>query len=125
MNTSNNNHKTSKVGRPFQILLIAFFLAITTYTYLAVKNEGWNLFVIFFDNMMAFNWSGQFNLDFSSYLILSGLWIGWRYNFSAKGIILCIIASVLGILFFAPYLLVISVKENGDWKAIFLGERAS
>ena len=57
-----------------------------------------------------------------NYLILSGLWIAWRHRFSTTGIVLGLIASVLGILFFAPYLLFVSILADGDTKKIVLGE---
>lgn len=108
--------------KAFRILLVIFFIGICVYTIIAGANNGWNLFKVFVDNLTAFSWSGQFNFDFSTYLILSGIWVAWREDFTPKGIVLGLIASVLGILFFAPYLLIISFQENGEMKTILLGK---
>ena len=62
-------------------------------------------------------------LDFSSYLILSGLWVMWRNKFSPKSILTAIIAMIVGIMVFAPYLLYLVIKENGDIKKVLIGER--
>lgn len=115
--------RNTEAVKSFQLLLLFFFIAIVTYTLIATKNQGWNLIAVFIGNLTALEWSGQFNLDFTTYLWLSGLWIAWRVNFSTKGIILGLIASVLGMLFFAPYLLVLLNKENNDLKAVILGKR--
>lgn len=109
--------------KALRVLLVLQFLGIIIYTGYAVGNEGWNLFPIFLDNLQTLNWSGQFNFDFMNYLVLSGIWVAWRENFSAQGIVLGAIASVLGILFFAPYLLIASLKAKGNAKALFLGQQ--
>ena len=54
---------------------------------------------IFFGDMAKFTWPGQFNLDFTTFLMLSGLWVAWRHHFSASGLILGAIAVVGGMLF--------------------------
>jgi len=68
-------------------------------------------------------WSGQFNLDFLCYLALSGLWIMWRNKFSGKSILVGTVAMILGIVFFAPYLLWLMNKEKGDLKRVLVGDR--
>lgn len=104
-------------------LLIIQIILLFSYTILAFKNEGSNLFSIFLLNTQNLGWSGQFNLDFSCYLTLSGLWIMWRSRFSSTSIAVGIIAMILGILFFAPYFLYLIKKENGDLKKILIGNR--
>jgi hypothetical protein len=47
----------------------------------------------------------------------------WRNNFTYNAILFGIIAMVLGILVFAPYLLWLTNKENGDLKRVFIGDR--
>ena len=110
-------------NRFLKITLTLQALGLLIYTIFAIKNEGVDLISIFVKNIMALNWSGQFNLDFLCYLILSGFWIMWRNNFNSKSIITGFIAMVLGIIFFAPYLLRLIHKENGNLKRVLVGDR--
>lgn len=76
--------------------------------------------------MAKMQWYGQFNLDFMFMLSLSGLWVAWRHQFSAIGIILGIIAVFGGALFLSAYLFIESFRVQGDMKALMLGhERAT
>ena len=110
-------------NRFIKITLTLQALGLLIYTLFAIKNEGIDLISIFVKNILALNWSGQFNLDFLCYLLLSGFWIMWRYNFNSKSIITGFIAMVLGIIFFAPYLLWLIHKENGNLKRVLVGDR--
>lgn len=96
----------------FRTLLVAMFLGIVTYTGIVAGQYGWDLLTPFFGGILSLTWPGQFHYDFTCYLVLSGLWIAWREKFSARGILLGAIASVLGILFFAPYLLWLSFSKE-------------
>lgn len=104
-------------------LVIIQTIALLVYTAFAIKNEGWTLFSILINNITSLNWNGQFNLDFSCYLTLSGIWIMWRNKFSISSIIFAVIAMIIGIMAFAPYLLYLLTKEKGDLKKILLGDR--
>ena len=104
-------------------LLVLQTVAILFYTLSAYQLQGPNLFAVAWHNLQSGNWNGQFNLDFSCYLLLSSLWIMWRCRFSTSGILIGTIAGVLGILFFAPYLLYLLLKEKGDLIRVLLGER--
>jgi hypothetical protein len=104
------------------ILLSGMILAMAVYTINATMNEGINLFAVFVDNLTSLGWSGQFNLDFTCYLILSGLWIMWRDRFSGSSILLGVAAMILGILLFAPILIYWILKERGDLRAVLLGQ---
>jgi uncharacterized membrane protein YozB (DUF420 family) len=106
----------------FKGLLIIQTIAVLIYTVIAFAHEGPNLFAIALFNIQSLNWNGQFNLDFSCYLALSGLWIMWRDKFSSKAIVIGIAAMILGIIFFAPYLLYVLIKENGDIKKMLVGD---
>ncbi len=108
----------------FRGFLALFFLTITIYTGLVVNAEGWGLVQVFFDQIAAVGWAGQFNLDFAGYLMLSALWIAWRHRFSGAGIALGLVASVGGAMFLMPYLLVASVAAGLDPRALLLGEQA-
>ena len=70
-------------------------------------------------------WHGpaQFDVDFSCFLVLSGLWVAWRHHFSAAGLGLAVLAFFGGILFLSIYLLIASFQEQGDIKAVLLGRR--
>jgi hypothetical protein len=104
-------------------LLVIQTLALLAYTLYVANKEGWSLFQVFTGNIAAFNWNGQFNLDFSCYLMLSGLWIMWRNKFSVSSIAIAVVAMIIGIMIFAPYLLYLLTIEKGDLKKTLLGER--
>jgi len=94
---------------------------LVAYTALVILNHGWNLLSIFFGDMAAMTWPGQFNLDFFGFLLLSGLWVSWRHQFSPAGLGLGLIAVFGGIGFLAPYLIYASLQANDDPKVLFLG----
>lgn len=103
-------------------LLILQTLGLLVYTVFAIRNDGGNFIVRALDFVSSMKWIGQFTLDFNCYLVLSTLWIMWRNNFSVSAIIIGIIANVLGIIVFAPYLLYLINKEQGDLKRVLVGE---
>jgi hypothetical protein len=104
------------------MLLLAVLLAIAGYTAVVISNHGIGLLAIFFGDIAAMAWPGQFNLDFLSLLTLSGLWVAWRHGFSAAGLALGLLAFFGGGLFLSFYLLVVTGKAKGDMKKILLGE---
>jgi hypothetical protein len=107
----------------FKTLLVVQTIGLLIYTFIAYQIEGPDLFGVFINNIKSLKWSGQFNLDFLCYLTLSGFWIMWRNQFTTKSIILGAVAMVLGIVLFAPYLLWLTNKENGDLKRVLVGKR--
>lgn len=109
---------------PFRLLLIFFTALIVVFTVAAVLNEGTNLLPHFFQPILQMTWQGQFNVDFSTYLILSGFWMAWRGGFTGSSIALGVLAPPLGILFFAPYLLYLIGKAGGDPRKLLLGVHA-
>ena len=108
----------------FKALLVVMAVGLLIYTLMAVGNEGVNLFASTLPAVPQFGWQGQFHLDFVTYLMLSGLWIAWRHEFSGAGIALAIGASLIGIMFFAVYLLIAINKADGDMRQVLLGDRA-
>ena len=108
---------------PFRAFLVTVTLAILGYTAVVGVNHGWNLVPIFIGEIVAMTWLGQFNLDFMCFLLLSGVWTAWRNNFTPKGLALGAVAVFFGIMFLAPYLLLLSFKEKGNAKAILVGNR--
>jgi len=107
----------------FRVLLLLIFAAITLYTGVVVANHGLNLLEVFFGDMAALGWPGQFNLDFMCMLALSALWVGWRHRFGAAGIALGLAAFFGGAMFLSVYLLVESLRAGGDVRALLLGSR--
>ncbi len=109
--------------KAFQILLGLFLIGILVFTASAVSKQGWDFVSLYINETLALTWQSQFNFDFSCYLILSALWILWRNQFSPSSFAVAGIAAILGILFFAPYLFIESLKAKGDVKKLLLGER--
>ena len=105
----------------FRILLVGIFLLITGYTLIVVTNHGVNLLPVFFGDMAKMAWPGQFNLDFMCMLMLSGLWVSWRHQFSPQGLALGILAFFGGAFFLSLYLFIESWRADGDSKALLLG----
>ena len=109
-----------------RLLLVLFTLTIVPYTFYTISQEGLTLFSVFFNDLTALTWSGQFNLDFLTYLILSSLWVAWRHHFSSSGMLLALCAAILGMSFLAPYLLFVSFQVKGELSHLLLGaERAT
>lgn len=98
-------------------------LVVGIITILAFQREGAGLFQVFMGNMLAGGWNGQFNADFTCYLMLSGLWLIWRNHFHPAAILMGIAASILGIVAFAPYLVYLLYREKGDVAKVFVGDR--
>jgi hypothetical protein len=106
----------------FRLFLVAVFVAISIYTLIVGLNHGWNLAPVFFGDMAQMAWPGQFNLDFMTFLLLSGLWLMWRHEFSLAGIGLGLVGVFGGMLFLSAYLLFASVRAKGNMATILLGE---
>jgi hypothetical protein len=108
----------------FRLLLAAMLIGVLIYTGFTVSEHGLNLFPHFFGAIAEMGWQGQFNTDFSMFLILSALWTAWRNGFTGGGIALSVAAFFLGIVFLSAYLLYLSSQTNGDIKAMLLGVHA-
>jgi hypothetical protein len=106
----------------FRGFLVAIFVLIAGYTFVVASNHGMNLLPVFFGDMAAMEWPGQFNLDFTCMLLLSGLWVSWRHQFSAAGLVLGLVAVFGGALFLSAYLFFTSIRVKGDIRALLLGE---
>lgn len=107
--------------KAFQILLVIMIIWILGITGVVAFNHGWNLIPIFFGDIVSLTWPGQFNSDFLCFLLISGLWVAWRHNFSPIGLVLLPIAIFFGIMFLAPYLLIASYQANGDIVKLLIG----
>jgi hypothetical protein len=107
----------------FRLFLLACLVAIASYSAVTMANHGTDLLPIFFGDMAKMEWPGQFNLDFFTFLLLSGLWVAWRDDFRPAALALAVVATLGGMLFLSIYLLFLSFRCNGDIKIMLLGER--
>lgn len=108
--------------RAFRTLLVLMIAVLFAYTGIVGLHHGWNLFPVFFGDIAAMTWPGQFNLDFTCLLAFSGLWLAWRHHFSSTGILLGLLGGVGGTAVLAPYLLVASYQSAGDMRVVLLGK---
>jgi hypothetical protein len=106
-----------------RIVLAVHLALLTAYTAVVIGNHGWNLMPVFFGDIAALGWPGQFNADFAGFLVLSALWTAWRNNFSAAGLVLAVIAFFGGMMFLSIYVLILSLKAR-DIQDILLGSAA-
>ena len=106
----------------FRVFLVVLWAIIVVYTGLVMVNHGTGLLAVFFGDMAAMGWPGQFNLDFLFMLMLSGLWVAWRHRFSSAGLLLALLAVFLGSLFLTTYLFIVSSQAKGDMKEVLLGK---
>lgn len=105
----------------FRLFLIICLVAIVSYTSLTIAHHGMGLLPVFFGDMAAMGWPGQFNLDFMCFLGLSAIWTAWRHHFSPAGLALGVLAFFGGMLFLSLYLLVQSSRCGGDVRVLLLG----
>jgi hypothetical protein len=108
----------------FRTFLAVLSLILMGYTAVVVSNHGMGLIPIFFGDMAAMAWPGQFNLDFMFMLFLSALWVSWRHQFSGGGLALGLLALFGGASFLTVYLFVLSIQSRGNMKEVLLGVRA-
>lgn len=107
----------------FRLFLLVLFIPLAVYTMMVGTAHGWNLIPPFFAEIQAMSWQGQFNFDFSGFLLLSAFWCAWRNDFSPLGLGLALLGATGGILFLSFYLLVLSFQTGGDIKKMLLGVR--
>lgn len=105
----------------FRVFLGVCLLSILIYTGVTIHANGWNLLPIFFGDMAAMAWPGQFNFDFFTFLLLSGLWTAWRNDFTLAGFALGLIAVFGGMLFLSIYLIILSYRHQGNMSEMMLG----
>lgn len=105
----------------FRIFLVTVICVVGIYTTITIANHGMDLYAVFFGDIADMTWRGQFNLDFLCFLILSGLWVAWRHQFTVAGLVLGFAAFNLGAPFLAGYLLVVSYQTKAEIAAMLLG----
>lgn len=104
-----------------RVLSIILFVLLAIYTVVVITNHGANLVPVYFADLFSLAWTGQFVLDFTSYLLLSALWVAWRHEFSPSGIALGVAAGVGGMLVFAIYLIIAIGNARGDMTVLLMG----
>lgn len=107
-----------------RILLILMTGVMAATTGAVMLREGVDFLTPFISAVLVLGWQGQFNLDFACYLILSALWIAWRAGFAPGACAIAALAALLGMLVFAPYVLVQIAKSRGGLAALLLGVHA-
>ena len=107
----------------FRVLMVVLFAVIVVYTVLVIAEHGADFLSLFFDDIAAMTWNGQFNLDFMGFLAMSASWVAWRNGFSPLGLLLGVGAFFLGVPFLTAYLLVLSFRTNGDVARMLLGDQ--
>lgn len=96
----------------FRATIISMWVALLVYTAIVISNHGMGLFQIFFGDIAAMNWAGQFNVDFLGFLVLSALWVAWRDKFGTTGLLLMPVAFLGGIGFLGVYLTLLSLQHD-------------
>jgi hypothetical protein len=102
-------------------MLVVMLIVLAGYTAVVMSNHGAGLLAVFFGDMAAMGWPGQFNLDFMFMLALSAIWVAWRHEFSLAGVALAALAFLGGALFLTIYLLILSRQVRGDVRKLLLG----
>ena len=105
----------------FRALLFLMLVILAAYTAVVINNHGFGLLQVFFGDMAAMGWPGQFNLDFMFMLTLAAIWVAWRHRFSPSGLALAVLTFFGGALFLTAYLLVVSARAKGDVRSLLLG----
>jgi len=106
----------------FRVLLALIFLSVVAYTGVVIANHGMGLFPVFFGDIVEMGWPGQFNVDFSGFLVLSGFWLAWRHHFSPAGLALGVLGFFGGAPVLTAYLWVASLQAGGDPAELLLGK---
>lgn len=105
----------------FRAFLVVLCVVLVGYTAVVMANHGVGLLKVFFGDMAAMGWPGQFNLDFTGMLTFSALWVAWRHHFSTTGLVLSLLAFFGGSLFLTIYLFIVSGQAKGDMTEVLLG----
>jgi len=104
-----------------RFMLVLATVAIFAVTIAAAKRAGINWPAAFMSDLLALNWRSQFNADLVIHLALVGCWVAWREGWGAKGAVFGVFCVVWGGMFTFPYVLIESIRADGDPERIFLG----
>lgn len=105
-----------------RLFLLLVSIGMIGYTGVVVLGEGWGFINVASHIIPSFTWEGQFLMDLNCYLILSSLWILWRNAYSVRSMMIALVSLILGIIFFAPYVLFLLWKEKGSLPGLLIGQ---
>ncbi|MEM8826705.1 MAG: hypothetical protein AAGD40_07260 [Pseudomonadota bacterium] len=108
---------------PFRLLIAALYAVLLVYTLVVIGKDGMGLLPIFFGDIAAVRWPGQFNLDFLCFLVLNATWLAWRHHFTPLGLALGILGFFGGFGVLGIYLIWASVRAKGDPAVLLLGPK--
>ncbi|NLR73057.1 hypothetical protein HGI47_19495 [Novosphingobium sp. ERN07] len=107
----------------FRIYLVMAWCALVAFTAVVMANHGSDLLPVFFGDIAAGGWPGQFNADFTTMLALSALWCGWRGKWTPLALGHAVLAFVGGGVVLMATLLVLHIRHHGDMRKVLLGAR--
>ncbi|HEY0013494.1 MAG TPA: hypothetical protein VGB79_11675 [Allosphingosinicella sp.] len=73
---------------------------------------------------LAHPWRAQLYLDLELQLLVFAAWVVWRERSRPVGVACALATMLLGALFTLAYLLVASIRAEGDVRRLLLGSRA-
>jgi hypothetical protein len=109
----------------FRLVLVAIIAIVGGYTLPVVAEHGLNFLPYYFDDIGKMGWPGQFNMDFSAFLLLGSIWLMWRHHFTGLGVVFGLMIIPGGAPFLCSYLLIASFQAKGDVKELLLGKARS
>jgi hypothetical protein len=109
----------------FRGILIFAWSVLAAYSAVVIADNGLAFLPTFFADVAAMGWPGRFDLDLACFVALSALWTAWRDDFSATALALAALALVGGAGFLLAYLIVLSLRTDGDLRRMLLGDRRS
>ena len=107
-----------------RLFLMVSTVLIYAMTMMAVNAKGFNWPIVYFGDLLNFDWRSQFNADFLIHLLLLAIWVVWREGFTMQGYIFGFLSIFMGGMFGFVYLLVVTYKAKGDPKLLLLGVHA-
>ncbi|HVL00905.1 MAG TPA: DUF1475 family protein [Dongiaceae bacterium] len=105
-----------------KILLVVLWVLLTGITIYAIQTLGSEAGMVFLSDFLH-PWRAQFNTDFVIHLLLFVVWVVWREESKAVGIVSAALC-LLGGLFTLLYLLFAVYRADGEPKKLLLGVHA-
>ena len=106
----------------FRLVLVAIIVVVGGYTIPVIIEHGGNFLPYYFGDIGKMGWPGQFNMDFSAFLLLGSIWLMWRHHFTALGVVFGLMIIPGGAPFLCTYLLIASFQAQGDVKELLIGK---
>jgi uncharacterized membrane protein len=98
------------------VILWVLIVAVTTRAFYELGGDGGMVFITDFSHA----WRAQFNTDFSIHLLLFSIWVFWREESKAVGLVSALLC-MLGGVFTLLYLLTAIHRAEGNVKTLLLG----